>query len=129
MTQPEARFKAAVRTGLRTAFAQQPFFTSPIVAHVGQKTGMPDIFLIAFGLTLWIETKVAPNALSKSQEAACGRMVAAGARVEVLSAHFLELEPKHRFLSRRLFGYNTVYNHPWSALNDLTFWKTSLGCP
>ena len=106
MRQPEAKFKTALNEG----FDHVCVFPNGWRAYIKAlaKNGVPDLhYQVPGGAGVWAEVKVGKNPLSKVQLLTCGRMVAAGAMVKVLTL-VNPMAPK----SVRVVGIHKVVRQP-----------------
>lgn len=94
--QNEAKLKAHLRQGFKESFPDGVW--AAIVSSQMQRSGLPDIFSSANGMSAWIEAKVNGNKLRGMQEKLIPQMRRNGAIVKVISCSLL-VPTKDRILT------------------------------
>ena len=127
--QPEAKFKRRLVESFQKVFPAGWYGYTRLVTG----KGLPDLRFAAGGKGIWVEAKVRPNTLSKTQTLVTGKMAAAGERVVVLTLHGSE-GPKadrsvHAAIHAKAGDAPFLHGRVWSEsmLATPDFWSVLLG--
>lgn len=122
--QPEAKLKKALKEGFEAVFGK--YGPDSFWSYVkGTKWGLPDQFFAALDRSAWIESKIDPNGLEKSQELTVPRMARGGAIVWLLQGDTHKGDRKGRVVRlTRIYTPNPPQVFVgWDCFSTLAFWK------